>query len=104
MPTRAARPCAQPGCSALVLRGGYCEAHLRERPARYRPPDERQHYAWRKLRLEAIRDQPWCSACGEIEGLQLDHIVPLSRGGAMTRENVRVLCRRCNAVKGAALT
>lgn len=32
---------------------------------------------------------------------ELDHVVPLSRGGAHTYENVRCACRRCNGAKGA---
>lgn len=32
---------------------------------------------------------------------ELDHIVPLSRGGPHTYSNTQCLCRRCNQVKGA---
>lgn len=32
--------------------------------------------------------------------LQVDHIVPLDRGGPNTRDNMRVLCNRCNIIKG----
>ena len=34
---------------------------------------------------------------------ELDHIVPLSKGGGHTHDNVQLLCRRCNNVKGARL-
>jgi hypothetical protein len=30
---------------------------------------------------------------------ELDHIYPVSRGGTHTKDNVRLLCRRCNALK-----
>lgn len=33
---------------------------------------------------------------------ELDHIVPLSRGGTHTWSNVQCLCRACNLAKGAA--
>lgn len=33
----------------------------------------------------------------------IDHIIPLARGGTDTRNNVRVLCRRCNMLKGVHL-
>ena len=31
----------------------------------------------------------------------LDHIIPLSKGGAHTRQNTQCLCRKCNSIKGA---
>ena len=34
---------------------------------------------------------------GEMEG---DHIVPWSKGGKTVPENLQMLCRRCNALKG----
>jgi 5-methylcytosine-specific restriction endonuclease McrA len=33
--------------------------------------------------------------------LTLDHVVPSSRGGAATVENLRVCCRDCNMRRGA---
>lgn len=33
---------------------------------------------------------------------EVDHIIPLSRGGADTYDNVQLLCRTCNGLKGAA--
>lgn len=33
---------------------------------------------------------------------ELDHIMPLSRGGGHTRSNTQCLCRACNQTKGAA--
>jgi 5-methylcytosine-specific restriction endonuclease McrA len=32
--------------------------------------------------------------------LSIDHIIPKSRGGTHERENLRVLCTRCNTRKG----
>lgn len=43
-----------------------------------------------------------CSKCGKhfaYEEMQGDHIVPWSRGGKTTPENLQLLCRRCNALK-----
>jgi 5-methylcytosine-specific restriction endonuclease McrA len=51
-----------------------------------------------------------CEACGtetpkELRGTlhwhapELDHIIPLSRGGAHIRANVQLLCRKCNHEK-----
>lgn len=44
---------------------------------------------------------PNCVVCGIGRGL--DHIVPLSRGGTNTPENLQNLCVRCNSYKGRRL-
>ncbi|MBQ3343407.1 MAG: HNH endonuclease [Kiritimatiellae bacterium] len=44
-----------------------------------------------------------CPRCGqhfEIEEMEGDHIVPWSKGGKTVPENLQMLCRRCNALKG----
>jgi 5-methylcytosine-specific restriction endonuclease McrA len=49
------------------------------------------------------RDQNRCQYCGRqfprVE-LNLDHVVPRSRGGTSTWENVVCSCHRCNRLKG----
>lgn len=41
-----------------------------------------------------------CAYCGrQPEKLTIDHIVPLSRGGAHTKENIVPACRSCNSSK-----
>jgi len=45
-----------------------------------------------------------CLSCGTGEDLSVDHVVPLSLGGANTIENVQVLCQECNGEKGLAAT
>jgi 5-methylcytosine-specific restriction endonuclease McrA len=32
--------------------------------------------------------------------ITLDHVIPLTRGGAHTASNLRVACRSCNSSKG----
>lgn len=44
-----------------------------------------------------------CTRCGSTSDLQLDHIVPLARGGADELWNLQTLCRRCNLHKGVRL-
>ena len=46
------------------------------------------------------RDQGKCVQCGATSYLEFDHIIPYSKGGANTVENVQLLCRRCNLQKG----
>ena len=46
------------------------------------------------------RDEHRCQYCGEHEGLTLDHVVPKSRGGPDTWENLVAACVPCNNRKG----
>ncbi|MET8826093.1 HNH endonuclease [Streptomyces sp. NPDC004610] len=40
-----------------------------------------------------------CLACASQEALSLDHVIPLSRGGQHTEDNVQPLCLTCNKRK-----
>lgn len=51
--------------------------------------------------LDLWRRQPVCVACGN--GLGLDHVIPLSKGGMNTTGNLQTLCKPCNSAKGARL-
>ncbi len=44
-----------------------------------------------------------CAYCGGEGSIELEHVVPLARGGRHTRLNVVPACRKCNASKGAKL-
>ncbi|WP_022929409.1 HNH endonuclease [Patulibacter americanus] len=50
------------------------------------------------------RDGPACAWCGRApwrRDLTLEHLVPRSRGGHLTPENVVLACGRCNRRRGA---
>ena len=49
------------------------------------------------------RDNYTCQICGKFMpdgvGLQIDHIVPVAKGGKTIPSNLQVLCSKCNASK-----
>jgi hypothetical protein len=49
--------------------------------------------------LVIVRDGGRCRRCGSARNLEIDHIVPLSRGGDSEDCNLQTLCRRCNRRK-----
>lgn len=40
-----------------------------------------------------------CACCGKKSKLTADHVIPLSRGGLNTIENIQPLCKSCNCRK-----
>jgi len=46
-----------------------------------------------------VRDGARCRRCGSARNLEIDHIVPSSKGGASEESNLQTLCRRCNRRK-----
>jgi 5-methylcytosine-specific restriction endonuclease McrA len=49
------------------------------------------------------RDRQECRHCGAIAkniAMEIDHIIPLSRGGRDIFSNLQALCRPCNRKKG----
>ena len=61
-----------------------------------------------KLRRYIIeRDQNTCQKCGNSTAqepnllLEVDHIIPVSKGGLTSEDNLQTLCWKCNRSKGA---
>ena len=63
--------------------------------------------ALRKYILD--RDGHTCKQCGNATAqepnllLEIDHIIPVSRGGLTTEDNLQTLCWKCNRSKGARI-
>lgn len=68
------------------------------------------HYEWFVDTYPMRRDGWYCYICGihtprklkgsiEHNAPEVDHVVPLSRGGTHTRDNVKCSCRHCNLLK-----
>lgn len=41
-----------------------------------------------------------CGKCGSTKMLELDHVIPISKGGKHCISNAQILCRSCNTKKG----
>ncbi len=59
----------------------------------------------RKISRRAVfaRDGYLCQYCGATSQLTLDHVVPRSRGGRSSWDNVVTCCSPCNLSKGSRL-
>jgi 5-methylcytosine-specific restriction endonuclease McrA len=50
-----------------------------------------------------LRDRFECQYCGAGDDLTFDHVIPRSRGGKTTWDNVVTACAPCNLLKGGKL-
>ncbi len=59
----------------------------------------------RKITRRAVfaRDDWTCQYCGSRSNLTVDHVVPRSKGGASSWDNIVASCAPCNRRKGNAL-
>lgn len=62
---------------------------------------ERKRRPWTRVeRRIALRRAGYrCEDCGSPDDLELDHVIPFSKGGPCDLSNVRVLCSPCNKRK-----
>jgi len=61
----------------------------------------------RKMFLRIVRrDNQTCQICGKNlkeEEIEVDHVIPFSKGGPTEEGNLRVLCKDCNRRKRASV-
>src|SRR5207237_5458596 len=85
-------------CPVFFCQSGTTETRESRRDGRYIP---------RAVMLAvARRDNYHCQLCTKYlkdNELHFDHIIPVSRGGPTTAENIRLLCGRCNRRKSDSL-
>lgn len=109
MPLKLKHPCANHDCPNLAEPGKrFCHIHqqyedrLYNRLARANGQD-RDYWSsanWRKKRAAVLREHPFCSICGK-PATEVDHIIPLRKGGTDDNFNLRALCKKCHSSKSA---
>jgi hypothetical protein len=50
-----------------------------------------------------VRDGGRCRRCRRATNLEIDHVVPVSKGGSSEECNLQILCRRCSRRKSKKL-
>lgn len=62
-----------------------------------------RNISWRLRALVLMRDGAYCQMCGATPQsgakLHVDHIIPWSKGGETTLQNLQSLCEKCNIGK-----
>ena len=98
MPTSPPSLCLTHGCGTLVYGGGRCDLHT---PAPWAGSTraKQRPIGWAKIRARVLRrDNNTCRYCGG-EANEVDHIIPVSRGGSHLLSNLCASCAGCNASK-----
>ena len=117
MPLAAPTPCRHPGCGAVLVTPGYCDAHrvaAHRDYSRARRGFDTEHgfyqsAAWRAVRAAFLREHPVCARCAGrgrvVAAVVADHVLPLKDGGArFDWANLQALCVPCHNRKTAGET
>lgn len=89
-----------PFIAELALQAWDKRLKERERKARWRAGTSLKETEWGALRAAVLeRDKYKCRNCGSVSNLNCDHIVPVSKGGLTTTDNMQTLCAACNKRK-----
>lgn len=103
--TRACLSCGKPIVG--TARRLYCDGTCRQAGNRAGLTAPATNKAAASLRFAILeRDKFRCRYCGagpDDDVLELDHIVPVSKGGQPTIDNLVTACRTCNIGKGTKI-
>jgi len=83
---------------AHFLRLAYLSAKKRRSRGRQNGSKVSTRLRWQVLERDHFRCQ-YCGRSGETVDLVVDHMIPVSRGGLATLENLCTACSDCNAGK-----
>ena len=79
-------------CMPMVLHELFEQFTKPKKPYRYISPKIKQ------LILKRYKCE--CVICKSTEKIEFDHIIPISKGGKNTIDNLQLLCKSCNLKKG----
>lgn len=65
-------------------------------------PRKRKPLGTTAFKKVGARDGYKCAYCNSDQELEVDHIVPFSRGGSDKLDNLQLLCKDCNREKGTS--
>lgn len=86
-------------CPVFINQSGATETKEGRKQGRYLPRD---------VMLKVVRrDNHVCQICHKYvpdNEVEFDHIIPFSKGGPTTVENIRLLCKACNRKKSNSLS
>ncbi|MDH5271223.1 MAG: HNH endonuclease [Candidatus Krumholzibacteria bacterium] len=94
--------------SSPARRQSHCETECKDSPSR--EPRNPRHIPARVRDEVFVRDKGRCAfvgstgrKCGSTSGLQVDHVIPVARGGGATPSNLRLLCAWHNRLEAERL-
>lgn len=90
------RTCSLCGRPFLPAKAG--DRRCAEHPFRRSPSSRAQDSEYRRNRATVLQGHPPCRYCGQ-PATQVDHVVPVSKGGTHSIANLVPCCARCNRTK-----
>lgn len=77
----------------------YCQSQLHQREGRKPIPGHLRHKVFQRDGYRCVE----CGATNKETTLEIDHIIPVSKGGTNDMSNLQTLCKACNRAKSATI-
>lgn len=110
MPYQLKKACSNKNCPNFAQPGKrYCKAHQKLMDSQYnqlakidgKDRDYWSSASWRRKRARFIKANPYCFKCG-APATQVDHKIPVDKGGTDDDFNLQSLCKPCHSAKSVA--
>lgn len=98
---RAASICLRASCISKTFRDGRCREHQTRKPwQNVSARNQNRPGNWPSIRAMVLaRDGFACQMCGKRSELEVDHIIPVAKGGSWEMENLWTLDAGCHKAK-----
>lgn len=90
----------------IRIRLGSGSIYFSSNPVWETPSEDREDSRYVTSEVKRIvweRDGGKCVICGSHRDLEYDHIIPFSRGGGNSENNIQILCETCNRKKSGKI-